>query len=481
MPEPAAVRAIRFGTDGWRAIIAEDFTFDNDRACAQGLADDMISSGEAGKGLVVAYDTRFASERFADAVAEVAAANGIRVHLVDRPAPTPAGSFAVTHLKAGGGAFITASHNPGSYNGFKVKTPLGNSAPPDMVSRLEKRIADVLSGASPVKRTGIADALRSGQVTKFDPTPPFMSQMERLLDIKRFRQARLKVVVDSMFGAGAGYLPRLLQGGNLQVVEIHGERNPAFPGLAQPEPVASNLKQLADAVRAQHADLGLALDGDADRLGVIDETGRYMSTLEAFSLIAHHLLARRGDRGVIVCTITMSSMVERLGEKYGVEILRTPVGFKFVGPKMLETNALMGGEESGGYAFRGHIPERDGILSGLLFLEAVITSGKRPSDLLKELHSITGPHHFERIDLEFDEARRAEIQKRVTDAQPRQIGGLRVDRIDRTDGIRLLFSGGAWAVMRFSGTEPLIRVYAEGANKEQVDRLLKSLREMAGV
>jgi phosphomannomutase len=481
MAEPAAVRAIRFGTDGWRAIIAEDFTFDNVRACAQGLADEMNSSGEAGKGLVVAYDTRFASERFADAVAEVAAANGIKVHLVDRPTPTPAGSFAVTHLKAGGGGFITASHNPGSYNGFKVKTPLGNSAPPDMVSRLEKRIAGVLAGASPVKRIRIADALQSGMVTKFDPTPPFMSQMERLLDLKRFRQGRLKVVVDSMFGAGAGYLPRLLQGGNLQVVELHGERNPAFPGFAQPEPVASNLKQLAEAVRIERADLGLALDGDADRLGVIDETGRYLSTLEVFSLIAHHLLARRGDRGAIVCTITMSSMVERLGKKYGVEVLRTPVGFKFVGPKMLEANALMGGEESGGYAFRGHIPERDGILSGLLFLEAVVTSGERPSELLKELHAITGPHHFQRIDLEFDEARRSEIQMRVTEAQPREIGGFSVDKIDRTDGIRLLFSSGAWAVMRFSGTEPLIRVYAEAADKPQVDRLLKSLRELAGV
>lgn len=481
MTEALSVSPIKFGTDGWRAIIAEDFTFANVRACAQGLAEELKASGNAGKGVVVAYDTRFASERFADAVAEVMAANGITTHLVDRPTPTPAGSYSVTTLKAGGGAFITASHNPGSYNGFKVKTPQGNSAPPEMVSSLEKRIAGVVAKSTAVKRTRITDALTSGQVKKFDPSPAFIAQMERLVDIKRFRQARLKVVVDAMYGAGAGYLPRLLKGGNLEVIEIHGDRNPGFPGFAQPEPVESNLGWLTEAVRANGADLGLALDGDADRLGVVDETGRYLSTLEVFSLIGHHLLARRKEKGAIVCTITMSSMVERLGEKYGVDVPRTPVGFKYVGPKMLELNALMGGEESGGYAFRGHIPERDGILSGLLFLEAVVTTGKRPSELLTELHAVTGPHYFERADVEFDEAKRAEILKRVADANPKQVGGLKVDRIERTDGIRLLLDGGAWSVMRFSGTEPLIRVYAEASDKAQVDRLIKSLRELAGV
>jgi alpha-D-glucose phosphate-specific phosphoglucomutase len=481
LPAPTPASPISFGTDGWRAIIAEEFTFDNVRACAQGLADELKASGDAGRGLVVAYDTRFASERFADAVAEVAAANGIRVHLTDRPAPTPAGSFSVTDLKAGGGAFITASHNPGSYNGFKVKTSQGNSAPPETVERLEKRIAAVVADRSSIRRVPISQALRSGAVMKFDPSPPFLAQMERLVDVKRFRQSRLRIVVDSMFGAGAGYLPALLMEGNLEVVEIHGERNPAFPGFAQPEPVASNLSQLAEAVRARKADLGLALDGDADRLGVVDETGRYLSTLEVFSLIAHHLLARRNERGAIVCTITMSSMIERLGERFGVDVIRTPVGFKFVGPKMLELNALMGGEESGGYAFRGHIPERDGILSGLLFLEAVVTTGKRPSELLRDLHAVTGPHHFERVDLEFEASRRAEILKKVAEASPKELAGIRVDRIERTDGIRLLLAGGAWGVMRFSGTEPLIRLYAEAKDKPQVDRLLASLRALAGV
>lgn len=481
MTEARTVSPIKFGTDGWRAIIADGFTFANVRACAQGLAEELKASGNAPKGVVVAYDTRFASERFADAVAEVMAANGIATHLVDRPTPTPAGSFAVTRLQAGGGALITASHNPGSYNGFKVKTPQGNSAPPEMVASLEKRIAGVVANPNAVKRTRIADAIASGRVTKFDAGPGFIAQMERLVDIKRFRQARLKVVVDAMYGAGAGYLPRLLKGGNLEVIEIHGERNPGFPGFAQPEPVESNLGQLMAAVRTHRADLGLALDGDADRLGVVDESGRYLSTLEVFSLIAHHLLARRKENGALVCTITMSSMVERLGEKYGVEVPRTPVGFKFVGPKMLELNALMGGEESGGYAFRGHIPERDGILSGLLFLEAVITTGKRPSELLKELHALTGPHYFERADVEFDESKRAEILKRVADASPREIGGLKIERVERTDGIRLLLGGGAWSVMRFSGTEPLIRVYAEARDKPEVDRLIKAMRSLAGV
>lgn len=478
-PKPAPV--IKFGTDGWRAIIAEDFTFDNVRLCAQALSDELVASEAAGQGLVVAYDTRFASERFAEAVAEVAAANGIRVSLTNVATPTPAASFAVTRKKAAAGVVITASHNPGAYNGFKIKSALGGSASPEAVAKVEERLGAILSSGRAPQRIPFKDAVARGLVSEFDPSEAFLKRLEELVDIDRIRGSNLRIVVDSMFGAGAGFLPRVLSGGKIDVLEINGHRNPAFPGIAQPEPIAANLARLSETVKERHADAGIALDGDADRVGLIDEHGQYVTTLEAFSLIAHHLLRDRQERGAIVCTITMSSMVDRLGDLYGVEIHRTPVGFKYVGPKMLETNAMLGGEESGGYAFRGHVPERDGILSGLMILEAMVSTGKRPSQLMADLHGVTGPHVFKRVDIEFDAPRRAEIQQRVADLSPESMAGLNVANMDRRDGVRIEFEGGSWAVIRFSGTEPLLRTYAEAHDAATVDSLVEELRRVTSV
>ena len=472
---------IKFGTDGWRGIIAEDFTFENVRICAQALCDDMRTTGAARRGLVVGYDTRFGSSRFAAAVAEVAAANEIEVSLLSSPTPTPAASFAVTHRNAGAGVVITASHNPGAYNGFKVKSSVGGSAAPEAIARLESNIAAVITRASPVRRTPLAEAESAGTVATLDISEPFLEQVARLADIASIRRSRLKIVVDAMFGAGGGYLPRILAGGNVDVEEINGDPNPAFPGITQPEPIASNLAQLSALVRQSGADVGLALDGDADRLGVVDENGRYLTTLQVFPLLAHHLLRGRGERGPIVCTITMSSMVDRLGDEYAIDIHRTAVGFKYVGPKMLETDAMLGGEESGGYAFRGHSPERDGILSALIFLEGMVASGKRPSELVEDLEAATGPHTFRRSDLEFEGPRRAEIEARVADAEPDEIGGLQVVEIDRRDGVWFRLEGGAWAILRFSGTEPLLRMYAEARDQARVERLLADLNALAGL
>ena len=324
----------------------------------------------------------------------------------DRPGPTPAGSLAVTDLNAGAGAIITASHNPAEWNGFKVKSSAGGSAPPEMVDAIEDHLARILSAG---QRAPSGDT--PGAITEFDPISPYVDRLAELVDADALRSAGLKVVVDAMHGAGAGVLPRVLAGGSTEVVEIRAEPNPAFPGMGQPEPVGSNLTQLAHAIREHGADVGLALDGDADRLGVVDENGVYLSTLEVFSLIADHLMGRKRSRsGGVACTITMSSMVDRLGEKYGAPIYRTPVGFKYVGPAMVDNGCAVGGEESGGYAFRGHIPERDGPLSGLMFLEAIVQTGKTPSHLLGELQEIAGPHMFRRIDLEFHAQRGAESQ-----------------------------------------------------------------------
>ncbi len=431
----------------------------------------MLDSGLAKDGAVVGYDTRFISDRFAGAVAEVFTNAGIATHLFDRPGPTPAGSLAITNLSAGAGAIITASHNPAEWNGFKVKSNAGGSAPPEMVDAIEDHLARVLS-------TGQAapSCAARGAITQFDPISPYAERLAELVDVDALRSSGLKIVLDAMHGSGAGVLPRVLAGGPTEVVEIRAEPNPAFPGMGQPEPVEANLSQLVDAVRELGADVGLALDGDADRLGVVDENGVYMSTLEVFSLIADHLLGRKKADGGVACTITMSSMIDRLGEKYSAPVYRTPVGFKYVGPAMVDTGCAAGGEESGGYAFRGHIPERDGPLSGLMFLEAMVHSGNTPSRLLNKLHRIAGPHVFRRIDLEFHAQRSAEISDALSHAQPDSLGGQRVESEDRRDGVKYNLSGGAWAAARLSGTEPLVRLYAEAPDETKLTAILNDLR-----
>ena len=439
-----------------------------------GLGGPHARRGLAKDGAVVGYDTRFISDRFAAAVAEVLSNSGIPTHLFDRPGPTPAGSLAITMLNAGAGAIITASHNPAEWNGFKVKSNAGGSAPPDMVEAIEKHLARIQSGGQ-VPQSGAA----RGMITEFDPVGPYAERLGELVDADALRSAGLKVVVDAMHGAGAGVLPSVLAGGSTEVVEIRADPNPAFPGMGQPEPVEANLSQLADAVRELGADVGLALDGDADRLGVVDENGVYMSTLDVFSLIADHLIGRKRAGGGVACTITMSSMIDRLGEKYGAPVYRTPVGFKYVGPAMVDNGCAAGGEESGGYAFRGHIPERDGPLSGLMFLEAIVHTGKTPSQLLHELHQVAGPHVFRRIDLEFPGAAQRRNQGRFgQNAQPDSLGGLRIESEDRRDGVKYHLAGGAWAAARLSGTEPLVRLYAEAPNDASLTAILADLRTL---
>ena len=474
-PTQAPTPAIRFGTDGWRARIADEFTFENVRACAQGLANFLSATGQAGAGAVVGYDTRFLSDQFAAEVAHTLALSGVPTRLSDRAAPTPACSFAVKHFGAAAGVMITASHNPAQDNGFKVKSPAGGSAPPEMVAAVEAEVQKVLVGEG---RRGDAQRAR---VTRFNPAPLYLDQLRRVVDVERLRAAKLRVVVDPMHGAGAGILPRLLRGGRLEVAEINSEPNPAFPGMKQPEPVAHNLGKLMEAVVTLGADVGIALDGDADRVGIVNEQGAYFSTLEVFSLLTHHLWERRRAPGGVACTITQSSMLDRLARRYGREVERTSVGFKYVGPAMLQSKCALGGEESGGYAFHGHIPERDGALSGLLFIEAMVMSGKRPSQLLADLHTITGPHTFRRIDLKFARARREQVSERLKEAAPTRLGGLKVAAADRRDGVRFDLAGGAWGVARLSGTEPLVRLYAEAPDEAARDRILAGLSEMLGV
>ena len=472
--------AIKFGTDGWRAVIADDYTFENVRTCAQGVCDYLRHTGASSRGLLVGYDTRFASDRFADAVAEVATGNGVKTLLCSRAAPTPVVSYYLVHRQLGGAVIITASHNPPAWNGFKYKPDYGGSASQDIVDELERNVAKVEAGGE-VRTSSLKKAGASGLLEYVDPEAPYIGQMKALVDLETVRRSGLKIASDPMFGSGAGYLPKLVSGGQTKLSQINGTRNPDFPGMSQPEPVAHNLKKLSSMVARGQFDVGIALDGDADRVGIVDEKGRSISTLQTFALLCLYLLDTRGDRGPLVRSLTMTTMIDKLAEAYGVPSFNTPVGFKYLGPVMRREDALAAGEESGGYAFRGHIPERDGILSGLFFLDMMVKTGKRPSELVDLLDSKVGPHFYDRWDVHFDSSERRKIQDRLSKAKPDSLAGSRVRETDARDGHRFVLEGGYWLLVRFSGTEPLLRIYAEAETPDRVRAMLEEGRNLAGV
>ena len=466
---------IKFGTDGWRGIIADDFTFADVARCSQGLADYLRATGSAHHGLVVGYDTRFASREFAETVATVVSGNEIPVYLCSEPVPTPVVSHHVVHRGAAGGVVITSSHNPAAWSGFKFKSSEGGSASQAVTDVLELCID---SSGDP-KRLPLPKGRNLGLVQDTDPTPSYRESIAGLVKLDAIRAAGLNVLVDAMHGAGAGYFAGLLQGGKTSVVELRPEPNPAFPGMAQPEPIAHNLVELCRRVPADGASVGLALDGDADRIGLVDERGRFVSTLEVFSLLALYLL-ERGDRGPLVKGVTASLMLNRLAEKYGVGISEMPVGFKNIGPRFVADDAILGGEESGGYAFRGHIPERDGILSGLYLLEFMAASGLSASGMVRRLFEAVGEHHYQRRDVAFNPDARSAIMDKLMKSPLGELAGMPVRSMDEIDGRRWLVDAG-WVAARFSGTEPLLRIYCEADTPANVTRMLDAMQEHLGV
>jgi phosphomannomutase len=470
---------IIFGTDGWRAIIAEDYTFENVRDAAEGVARYLKSTGLAERGLVIGYDTRFASEHFAAASAEIVAAHGIKVHIFEMSAATPVACHAILDKQAGGAVIITASHNPATYNGFKYKPEYAGSAPPEVVEALE---AEIEAGRKDGRTKPIAFdmGVADGLIQRFDPRPAYDAQVARTMDLGRIRSAGLNVVFDAMHATGAGVYPRLIGGGSTRIRELRPERNPAFPGMFAPEPIARNLTQLSEAVLNGSADIGLATDGDADRLGVIDEHGLFVDQLQTYALLCYYLLEYRRLRGPVIRSITSTRMIDRLGELYSVPVHETPVGFKYLGPKMMEVQAIAAGEESGGYAFAQHLPERDGCYAGLLMLDLLARSGKTPSQLVQELYSKVGEHFYDRLDVHLREDQRELAIARVADAAPDMLAGRKVLRRDAPDGYRFELEGG-WLLIRPSGTEPLLRIYTETTDRALVKPFLDAGRELAGV
>ena len=463
--------AIKFGTDGWRAIIGEDYTFENVRICAQGVANYLKSNNYDYSGLIIGYDTRLNSEEFAQSVAEVIAGNNIPVILCDRPAPTPVVSYNLVQRECAAGIVITASHNPPNWNGFKFKPGYGGSASPDIVSKLEDFISDV-EISQEISSISIKKGLDMGLIEKINPEPSYMNHIAGMVNLKLIRDSGLNVVIDSMHGAGANYISKLLEGGSTKTFEIRSEINTDFPGMSQPEPIESNLTPLKDKIIELNGDVGLATDGDADRLGIMDEEGTYISTLHTFALICNHLIRDLKMSGPIVKSITMTSMIEKLGDINKIPVINTPVGFKYLGPVMMEENAIAAGEESGGYGFQGHIPERDGILSGLMILNMMALTEKNPSELIIDLEEIVGPHHYSRIDTEFDPKNKVQIIKKVSSTHPKSIAGIPVVKIDDQDGYKFILQDNYWGLIRFSGTEPLMRIYAEGKDSKMVTGIL---------
>lgn len=469
---------IHFGTDGWRAVVGDDFTYENVRAVAQGVA--AYLEGES-RPVVIGHDARYCAELFAREVARVLAANGLDVILLDRVTPTPAVSWTVVEQHAAGGVVVTASHNPMEFNGLKYKPDFGGSASPEVVAELEKNTVKALSQG--VRTLAFDEAVSAGKVRLVDPLPSYFTQLGRMVDLARLRAAGLKVAHEAMYGAGAGLIARALDGGSTTVTELHSERNPGFGGM-HPEPIDRYMPEAMALMAEGGHDVLVANDGDADRVGIIDGTGRYVNQLEVMALFTMYLLEKRGERGDIVRSLTTTNMVDALGERFGVTVHEMPVGFKYIGAKMRETDALLGGEESGGFAFRGHIPERDGILAGLMIADMIVEYGQPLSEILEHLFDLVGPHAYRRDDIRFEregyEKRKADIYKRMEKDAPTELAGEAVVRTRTDDGFKFYLEDGSWALMRMSGTEPLMRVYSEAATSHRVDELIATLEQHVG-
>ena len=469
---------IKFGTDGWRGVIADDYTFDNVRRATQGFASYMLSQGRNGQWVIVGYDKRFASENFAVAAAEVLAGNGLNVYLTDGATPTPVIAFSTVIRKACGAINITASHNPPSDNGFKVRNETGGAIDPQGLVKIEAGIPDSLED---VKLMKYDEAEKSGKIIKFDPAPAYISHIQKLIDLQPIKDAGLTIVVDSMWGNGAGWFSRLLGGGKTRIIEIHNQRNPSFPEMKRPEPIPPNINPGLQATLENKADVLIVTDGDADRLGVGDENGEFINQLRVYGLLAYYLLEIRGLRGDIVKTLSTTGMLNILGELYNVPVHETGVGFKYVAPKMIETDALIGGEESGGFAFRGNVPERDGILAGLFMLDFMVRTGKKPTELLNLLFDkVGGEFFYDRIDSVFS-GNRKDREKLIIDANPLTIGGLKVLKLVSIDGFQFRLEDGGWLLIRFSGTEPILRVYCETRHGDKVQAILQDGLKIAGI
>jgi len=473
---------IHFGTDGWRAVISDSFTFNNLRLVTQAIADavgsDSWLNGETlglkpdPKTMVVGFDTRFLSDRYAVETARVLTANGFKVHLAQADAPTPAISFAVRDLNAIGGIMITASHNAPRYNGVKLKAAFGGSASPDQCRKVEIYLNDNETQGRGPNIMEYEQAKNSNLLQRFNPIPSYSDHLRKLINFDVIAENPQRIVVDSMYGSGRGVLRSVLQGTGCEVYEVRGEMNPGFGGV-HPEPISRYLGALAGAISMGYGNFGLATDGDADRIGAMDERGNFVDPHKIMALSLRYLVEKHGLKGSVVRTVSTTRMIDRLAGRYNLPLHETPVGFNHIADLMLKEDVLIGGEESGGISFKGHIPEGDGVIMGLLLVEMVSSYGVSLHELVEDLIKDVGPAFYERKDIRLRHpVSKDKMTSYLCDQAPSAIGGEAVGRVSVVDGVKYILNDDSWLLIRPSGTEPVLRVYAEGRSNEMVKALL---------
>lgn len=461
---------IKFGTDGWRGVIGDDFTFASLRRVASAIAAYLSEEADASRGLIVGYDTRFLSPECARIAAECVAARGIEVELADRATPTPAVSYAVVSRQRAGAIMVTASHNPYRWNGLKFKAPYGGSASPSIMKTIERHLdrSDRENAA----------AAKAGRIRTLDLVTPYLDHLKGMIRLDRIRASGRRFVIDPMYGAGRECIARLFDRAGIPYREIHGEHNPLFPGL-NPEPIEPHVADLRAAVQGDRFDAGFATDGDADRLGAIDRDGSFIDSHKVFSILLKHLAEDLKRRGEVVKTVSTTRLVDKLAAKYGFPLHVTPIGFKYICELMLSRDVLIGGEESGGIAIKGHLPERDGILNSLLLAEVVAEKNRTLGELVEDLQAEFGPHHYSRVDLEIERETLGRVFAHLRHHRLRRVAGFEITAVDEMDGFKMYFGDTAWLLVRASGTENLLRLYAEAPGREQVKTLLDAMTALA--
>ncbi|MDB9437418.1 phosphoglucomutase/phosphomannomutase family protein [Dolichospermum lemmermannii CS-548] len=462
---PSNSGKIKFGTDGWRGIIADDFTFPNVRKVTRAIASYLETAYSKDKPVLIAYDTRFLADEFARTSAAVLADLGWNVKITDRDCPTPVIAYNARLLNSAGALMFTASHNPAPYCGIKYIPDYAGPATPEITDTIVANIetaSDELPGSNP-----------SGTISTFDPKPDYLNFIYTLLDVEKIRSANLKVKYDALYSTSRGYLDEVLQHTGCQLESFHAWRDVLFGG-GMPEPKGEQLVELVAAVKADHADLGLATDGDSDRFGIVDEQGNVLTPNTVLLVLARHLIKNKGKSGAIVRTVATTHLLDNFAAKYGLQIYETAVGFKYIGEKMRETAVLIGGEESGGLSIIGHIPEKDGVLADMLVAEAIAYEGKPLSQLVQEaIAEADGPLYNNRLDLHLTEAHKVAVINSYTQNPPSEVAGIAVKEVGRKDGIKLYLEEGSWVLLRPSGTEPLVRVYMETNSPEKLSQIAK--------
>ncbi|MFB2646259.1 phosphoglucomutase/phosphomannomutase family protein [Raphidiopsis sp. BLCC-F218] len=467
MSSPSNSGKIKFGTDGWRGIIADDFTFSNVRKVTRAIAAYLETAYDKSRPVLIAYDTRFLADEFARTSGAVLADLGWNVKITVRDCPTPVIAYNAKHLNSAGALMFTASHNPAPYCGIKYIPDYAGPATPEITDTIVANIetaSDELPGSNP-----------SGTISTFDPKPDYLDFIYKLLDVEKIRSANLKVKYDALYSTSRGYLDEVLQYCGTQLESFHIWRDVLFGG-GMPEPKGDQLVELVEAVKNDKADLGLATDGDSDRFGIVDELGNVLTPNTVLLVLARHLIKNKGKSGAIVRTVATTHLLDNFAAKYGLPIYETAVGFKYIGEKMRETTVLIGGEESGGLSVIGHIPEKDGVLADMLVAEAIAYEGKPLSQLVQEaIAEADGPLYNNRLDLHLTEAHKNAVIQSYTQNPPSQVAGIRVKEVGRKDGIKLYLAEGSWILLRPSGTEPLVRVYIETNSPEKLGEIAKTM------